>query len=126
MQHTRELGASNFLDIVAGNGLVLIDWWAPECMPCHSFGPIYERVAGDHPGVTFARVDTQREPELAASFGVRSVPTLMLFRDGILLFSHTGFLAEDALRDLVYQALAMDMDQLRRAIFSEEDPLEMN
>jgi thioredoxin-like negative regulator of GroEL len=86
-------------------------------------GPIFDRIAGEHPGVVFAKVDTQKEPELAASFGIRAVPTLMLFRDGILLFSQSGVLPEEALRDLLQQALALDMEQLRRTFDEDEEVL---
>ena len=113
---TRELGQSDFFDTVANEGLVLVDWWAPWCGPCKAFAPIYERVSEDHPDVVFGKVDTQREPALASEFGIRAIPTLMMFRDGILLFAQPGMIPEAGLRDLVRQALEVDMDDVRRTL----------
>lgn len=118
--HTTDLGRDDFMDAVK-DGLALVDWWAPWCAPCRAFAPTYEKVAADHPDVTFAKVNTQEQPELAASFGIRSIPTLMIFRDGILLFAQPGMIPEDALRDLVQQAQALDMDEVRRKIEAEEE-----
>lgn len=120
MSTPRELGSHDFLETVGANGLVMVDWWAPWCAPCHVFAPIFARIAEEHPGVVFATVDTEREPELALSFGVQAVPTLMLFRDGILLFQQPGVVAEEALRDLLDQALMLDMEQLRHVILDDD------
>jgi thioredoxin len=106
--------------IESKDGILLIDFWAAWCGPCRAFAPIYERVAEDHPDITFGKVDTQAEQMLAASFGIRSIPTLMAFRDGILVFSQAGLLPEPVLRDLVSQIEGLDMDEVRREIAEAE------
>jgi thioredoxin 1 len=112
--------ASNFESLVDQDGIVLIDWWAPWCGPCRAFGPIYERVAGKHPGVTFGKVNTEEEQVLAGEFGIRSIPTLMIFRDKVLLFSQPGMLPENVLEDLITQTAKLDMNEVRRTIAEKE------
>lgn len=99
-----------------GEGTVLVDFWAEWCGPCRSFAPVYERVSEANPGVTFAKVDTEAEQELAGGFGITSIPTLMAFRDGILLFSQAGALPQPQLEELLGQVQALDMDDVRRQI----------
>jgi thioredoxin 1 len=118
---TTEITAKNFKDIVDHEGIVLIDWWAPWCGPCRAFGPIYERVAGKHPGVTFGKVNTEEEQGLASEFGIRSIPTLMIFRDQVLLFAQPGLLPENVLEDLITQTQKLDMNEVRRTI-AEQQP----
>jgi thioredoxin 1 len=102
-----------FAITVKKSGLVLVDWWAPWCGPCRMFGPIFERVSQKHPDATFAKIDTQEEPALAQAFGINSIPTLMVIRDGVLLLKQPGMLAEAALESVIEQAMKLDMQAVR-------------
>lgn len=110
----QELTANDFTATTDKPGIVLIDWWAPWCGPCRSFAPIYEKVAAQNPDITFGKVNTQDEPALAGAFQIQAIPTLMVFRDGILVFSQAGMLPPAALTDLVRQVRALDMDLVRQ------------
>jgi thioredoxin len=120
MKPTVDVSESNYKEVVEKDGLVLVDWWAPWCGPCRVFGPTYEKVAGRHPDVTFAKVNTEEEQALAASFQIMSIPTLMILRDKILLFSQPGALPEAALEELIQKARDLDMDQVRAEIAAAE------
>ncbi|MBD0292760.1 MAG: thioredoxin [Jiangellaceae bacterium] len=109
---TLTLTTDNHDQTVAG-GIVLIDFWAAWCGPCHRFAPIFEQAAQDHPDITFAKVDTDDQRELAASYGVMSIPTLVIYRDGIPVFSQPGALPAAVLEDLIAQVRALDMDDVR-------------
>lgn len=113
---TVELTAENFESTVTGDGIVLVDLWAEWCGPCKMFGPIFEKSSEQHPDITFGKVDTESQQALAGSLGIMSIPTLMMFRDGILLFNQAGALPESALEDLISQAQALDMDEVRAEI----------
>lgn len=112
---TVEITRDNFEE-TSQQGIVLLDWWASWCGPCRAFAPIFERVAQKHPDIVFGKVNTQEQPELAAEFRIRSIPTLMVIRDGVLLFSQPGMLPESALTDLIQQVQALDMDEVRQKI----------
>jgi thioredoxin len=109
----------NFKETIEKGGIVFIDWWADWCGPCKAFAPVYEKVAEANPDVTFAKIDTDVEQELAAAFGIRSIPTLMIFRDGLPLFAQPGALPQPALDELVQKVRALDMDEVRRS-FAEQ------
>jgi thioredoxin 1 len=113
---TVELTKDDFEQTIVDNDLVLVDFWAEWCGPCKMFGPVFEKVSESHPDAVFAKVDTEDQQELAAYFNIRSIPTLMIFRDQIGIFSQPGALPEDALRDLIEQAKELDMDEIRREI----------
>ncbi|MFI5617240.1 thioredoxin family protein [Streptomyces sp. NPDC051567] len=110
---TVELTKANFDRTVSENPFVLIDFWAGWCRPCLQFAPVYEKVSDAHPDLVFAKVDTEAEQELAAAFEVTSIPTLMIVRDQVALFAQPGALPEAALTDLIGQARALDMDEVR-------------
>ena len=113
---TQEITVQNFENVVAKEGIVLLDFWASWCAPCRKFAPIFEEAAERHPDLVWGKVDTEAQTELAGAFEVRSIPTLMIFRDGIRLFSQAGLLPSQALDDLVSQVRALDMDDVRRQI----------
>ncbi len=114
--NTLEMTEKNFEQTLESNDIVLIDFWATWCGPCRTFGPIYEKVAAKHPDIVFAKVDTEAEQGLAAAFSVRSIPTLALFREKVLLFLQPGLVPEEALEDLISQAKGLDMEQVRKEI----------
>jgi thioredoxin len=99
--------------ITASDAFVIVDFWAEWCGPCRHFGPIFDRVSDKYPDITFAKVDTDAHQDLSAMAGIRSIPTLMMFRDGILIFNQAGALSERALEDVIAQARGLDMAAVR-------------
>lgn len=117
---TTNLKSQDLATTIDKPGIVLFDCWAPWCAPCRSFAPIFERVSEKFPDVTFAKVNVDEEPAIAASFGVQGIPTLVAFRDGVPLFSQAGVLPDQSLVDLVNQLKALDMEHVRREIAEAE------
>ncbi|GHG93431.1 thioredoxin [Streptomyces rubradiris] len=120
MTSTVELTKENFDETVSGNEFVLIDFWASWCGPCRSFAPVYEKAAEDNPDLVFGKVDTEAQPELAAAFEIRSIPTLMIVRDQVAVYAQPGALPAPALADLIEQARALDMDEVRKSVAAQQ------
>lgn len=115
-----ELTKENFEEVVTGNDIVVIDYWADWCGPCKSFGPIFEKVSEDFPRAIFAKVDTQNEQEIASWFQIRSIPTLMIFREKVIVFSQSGALPEGALREVVSKAENLDMKEVHKQVAQQQ------
>jgi thioredoxin 1 len=113
---TVEITKDNFKETVAKDGIVILDWWAAWCGPCRAFAPIFEAASGKHPDVVFGKIDTDAQPELSGAFEVRSIPMVMVFRDGILLFEQPGALPASALEELLKQVRALDMEQVKKEV----------
>jgi len=116
----QNLTAENFNETVENNAIVIIDFWAPWCAPCRSFGPIYEKVSEKYPDIVFGKVNTEEEQELAGHFQIRSIPTTMILRDQIVVFSQAGVIPEEGLIDLIGQVQALDMDKVRADIQAQQ------
>jgi thioredoxin 1 len=117
---TTQMTGENFEETVTSNDIVLIDFWAAWCGPCRSFAPTYEKVAEQYPDIVFAKVDTEAEQGLAAAFNIMSIPTLMILRENVVLFSQAGALPERTLRELVEKVRDLDMQEVHRQILDQQ------
>lgn len=117
---TTEITSDNFKTIVGESDMVVLDCWAEWCGPCRAFAPIYEAASERHPGVVWGKLDTEAQPEIAAAFEIQSIPTVMVFRQGILLFRQAGMLPARALDQLIGEVKGLDMDDVRKQIEEHE------
>ncbi|NLT30715.1 MAG: thioredoxin [Propionibacterium sp.] len=118
---TINLTKDDFGKTISGDGIVLVDYWAEWCGPCRTFGPIFEEVSEKHEDITFAKVDTEAEHEIATALEIRSIPTLMAFRDGILVFNQAGALPAASLEQVIGAVRELDMDEVRKQVQPAEE-----
>ena len=121
---TIELDKDNFEQIIRGNDTVVVDFWASWCGPCKAFAPTFERASEKHANIVFAKVDTEAQPELAGAFNIRSIPTLMIFREQVILYSEAGALPPAALDDILQQVSTLDMQAVHKEIAARQDGTE--
>jgi thioredoxin 1 len=116
----KNLTTENFNQEVENHSITILDFWAPWCGPCKSFGPIFEKVSREYPDILFGKVNTEEEQELGGYFQIRSIPTIIVLKEGIGVFSQPGMLPEEGLKDIIAQVIALDMDKVREEIAKEE------
>ncbi len=114
------LNAENFNETAEKNPIMIIDFWAPWCGPCRQFAPIYEETATEYPDIVFGKVNTEEEQDIAGYFKIQSIPTVMIIREGVIVFAQPGMLPKEGLKDVIEQVLALNMDDVRAEIAKEE------
>ena len=119
---TVELTNENLVDTINNNDFVIIDFWAPWCGPCQSFGPVYEEISEKYDDIVFAKVNTQDQQEIAAQFNIRSIPTLMVFREQVILYAEAGALPGSAFEELIGQAKTVDMAEVHKSVADQQPP----
>ncbi|WP_297189672.1 thioredoxin [uncultured Corynebacterium sp.] len=118
---TIEVNEQNFQDTIQKDGIVLVDCWASWCGPCRAFGPTFEKASEEHPDAVFGKLDTEANQGLAAALQIQSIPTLMIFRDQILVYREAGALPAPALENLIQQVKGLDMDDVRRQVAAQQE-----
>ncbi len=118
---TLDLDSKNIVDTVNNNDIVIIDFWAPWCGPCQSFAPIYEELSEQHDDIVFSKVNTEEHQDMAAQFQIRSIPTLMVFREQIILYQEAGALPKESMSKMIEQIKALDMDEVRQSVESQDN-----
>ena len=115
------LTEANFNETAEKSDILVIDFWAPWCGPCRQFAPIYEETASEYPDITFGKVNTEEEQSIAGYFRIQSIPTVMIIREGVIVFAQPGMLPKEALKDVIDQVTALDMDEVRAEIAKQEE-----
>lgn len=117
---TTQITKETFNDTINNNNIVLVDWWAEWCGPCRSFAPVFEEASGKHPDIVFGKIDTEAQPELSAMARITSIPTIMAFREGVLIFSQPGALPASSLEELIGKVRELDMEEVHAALAADE------
>jgi thioredoxin 1 len=117
---TTQITKETFNDTINNNDIVLVDWWAEWCGPCRSFAPVFEEASGKHPDIVFGKIDTEAQPELSAMARITSIPTIMAFREGVLIFSQPGALPASSLEELIGKVRELDMEEVHAALAADE------